>query len=904
MGKKVRFLSMALAIVMILPMLVVFPITVNATGSSTYDLMADGQWIRTVNFKADYWKPDYHRKSDGTSDNKGADIAVSNDGTTIKLTVQNANNKRAMWGGFYPDDEDEDEYEASLGDILPMKAGVKYTMVFDLKLGSDNVAFGIQVDGNAALAILGNGQTRWYNWNKFAEADGGVSDGTEGEKWTAHTDYTRGDTITYAVTVDYDAKTMELWVKDTNGAFYLCRSITNTHSSVWDSSYFRCRLTVRSWYGTPNSSYYAEVSNLNIYKGKILKQISGDAYLPYYASHVDGNELLDVDFGSVLYMTPSLSSDNSDNDLDVAVDGGSVTFTSKDADNKRGIWGGSLPADFFPLSSGVKYTVYFSLTMDAGMTCAFYPDGTKGIAIIQDKTYTRYQSRSTQSGTSANWANKTDYGSGLRKFAVEIDYDTGTLTLWGRNRNGRYSYINQRTGLTFDQSVLGVYFWVGNTAGNSVTVSDMWIEKGLNIEELDRDEIGFTDYKYTGNKKKPKYDGTLLQTVNFNATGWNPVFADYNNLGADVTINSDTSVSFLLHNGDNYRAMWGAPLVDPLPLLGTINGNAGVKYTFIYDVTFGNTNMRVGLMPDGNNSLMIRGNGNVQWFKWNTPQGDVISEKWTDHTDVTGLSQTFAVTMDYDATTYALYVKRSDGSFEEVLSVTKSDIWNTRATINCQFRVDRSSGTPDETYNVTVSNLKIYKGTNFAAWQSSNLSVRIVEGAAVRLSNPTGLRFSACIEKAYVDGLKSTYGADNVTMGMLIVPTSYLTDNSLSFTKAALDGCEAITGVKCLEMDVEGYIEAGEDYTFNCVIANVKSSHYTMAFSAITYVKVNGSIYAYSSYNATYNSRSISSVATAALNDYSSSQHDEYQNAWIVGTKTRYSPYTEEQRTILSGFCS
>ena len=39
MGKKVRFLSMALAIVMILPMLVVFPITVNATGSSTYDLM-------------------------------------------------------------------------------------------------------------------------------------------------------------------------------------------------------------------------------------------------------------------------------------------------------------------------------------------------------------------------------------------------------------------------------------------------------------------------------------------------------------------------------------------------------------------------------------------------------------------------------------------------------------------------------------------------------------------------------------------------------------------------------------------------------------------------------------------------------------------------------------------------
>ena len=885
MKKKLRFFSMALAILMILPMLAAIP--VSATDPSTYDLAEAGQLLRSVNFKADYWNTEF-----ASSSNSGADIAVSDDGTSVKLTVNTTSSSRAMWGGFYPDDEDEDEYEAALGDLLPMKAGAKYTMVFDLKLGHDNVGFGIQVDGDNALIIRGNGQSRWLKWNNLKIDE--TSDNNE--KWNYHTasGASKRDKNTYAVTVDYDAKTMELWVVDvSDGAFYFVRSITCEDESVWTSSYFRCRLTARKLDGTANSSYTAEVSNLNIYKGNALKQLSGNSYLLSYWSHLDGDELFDVNFTSTDYLSPALSTNNGYDDLDVTVDGGTVTFTSLSTDSKRGIWGDTLPADFFPLSAGVKYTVYFSLTMEAGMKCVYFPDGTQGIAIIQNSTYTKYQSYSDMSGTEANWANKTDYGSSLKKFAVELDYDTGTLTLYGRNQNGTYCFINEATGLTFEDSALGVYFWAGNTAGKSVTVSNMWIEKGLTVKELDKAAIGFTAYQ-------AQADNALLQTVNFNREGWNPGFADNNNKGADVTVLSDNSVQFLLHNGDNYRAMWGAKLVDKLPLLGTINGTTGAEYTFVFDVTFGNDEMRVGIMPDADNALMIQGNGAIQWFKWNTQQG-AISETWTDHTDVAGSSQTFAVVMDYDACSFGLYVKRSNGSFEYVTSREKSYLWDTYDTMNFRFRVDRKTGTPDDTYTVTVSNVKIYKGLEFG----DRHVMETATGAAVRLSDPTGIRFTGYIGKDYLDELRTEYGSANVKIGMVITPTEYLTDNSLDFTMAALDGCGAIpAGKKYVQVEAKTILESedGNAYKINCVLSDVNSANYTRAFSAIVYVEINGSTYYYSNYNETDHSRSIAVVAEAALLDVSDTQHDEYQYEVEIEYTTKYSPYTEVQRNALAGF--
>ncbi|MBP5610262.1 MAG: endonuclease/exonuclease/phosphatase family protein, partial [Clostridia bacterium] len=545
---------------------------------------------------------------------------------------------------------------------------------------------------------------------------------------------------------------------------------------------------------------------------------------------------------------------------------------------------------FFPLSAGTKYTVYFTLTMDAGMKCAFYPDGKQGIDIIQNSTYTKYQSWSTMSGTEANWANKTDCGSSLKKFAVEIDYDTGTLTLYGRNINGLYSYINQATGLTFDSDVLYCAFWAGNTAGSSVTVSNVSIEKGLTVEELDKAAIGYTAFQALS-------DNTLLKTMDFNENGWNPGFASDSNKGADVVISNDgSSVEFTIHNGDNYRAMWGAPITDTFPLYDD------VQYTFVYDVTFGNENVSVALFPDADNGLVIYGNGTVQWYRWNSQRGG-LSEKWNNYTDVEGLTQTFAVAMDYKTEYLYLYVKQANGSFKYVTRQTCSDPWDAVPTLYCQFRVagGNKSNPPDGTYTATVSNFKVYKGLHL----TDRYVMETAAGAAVRLDNPTGLRFTGYIGKDLLDGLRATYGNGNVKIGMFITPTDYLTDNSLDFTKEALDGCGALpAGKKYRKIEATTVLESedGNAYKINCVLANVLEENYGRKFSAVTYIEINGSTYLYADYTEADNARSIAFVAEAALLDVSDTQTGEYQ--YEVTETGKYSPYTEAQRNTLEGFRS
>ena len=266
MKKAIRFFSLALALLMLLPMLSVFPIKVRAT-EQTYDASRDGELLRTVNFAADEWKQSFY---DGNDSNHDAVASVSDDGASVGFTVTSNLCKRAIWGGFYPGaGVDVDEYEEALGEALPMETGAKYTMTFDLTLGHDNVSFGIMVDGNNALSIRGNGQSRWYEWNTVRVDNTSV----ENEKWTKHIagGTTKRDTHTFAVTVDYDAKTMALYVLDENdGRFYFCRSMTYDGADVWDSDYFRCRFYVRSMYGTPTANTTATVSDLTIYKGIVF----------------------------------------------------------------------------------------------------------------------------------------------------------------------------------------------------------------------------------------------------------------------------------------------------------------------------------------------------------------------------------------------------------------------------------------------------------------------------------------------------------------------------------------------------------------------------------------------------------------------------------------------------------
>ena len=375
MKKAIRFFSLALAILMIFPLFSVFPVKISAT-EQTYDGAHDGELLRSVNFNSGEWDPAF-----ADTNNCGADVSVSTDGTAAHFTVLSSSYKRAMWGGFYsgePDGSPADlAYEEALGAVLPIEAGACYTLTFDLTLGCDNVAFGIQADGSNALLIQGNGQSRWYEWN--TSRVGAASDNNE--KWHYHiaSGTTTRDAQTFAVVIDCDAKTMSLYVKDIyDGAFYFCRSLYYDNAS-WASDYFRCRFAVRAIGNvTPDETYTADVSDLNIYKGNAMNPLFGDGYrLPYW-SRPDDVKLLDVNFNENEWDPEFATESNCGANVSVSDDGSAVSFTVLSSSYKRAMWGGFYSGEpsgtpetlaynealgtALPMEPGAKYTMVFDLT--------------------------------------------------------------------------------------------------------------------------------------------------------------------------------------------------------------------------------------------------------------------------------------------------------------------------------------------------------------------------------------------------------------------------------------------------------------------------------------------------------------------------------------------------------------
>ena len=180
-------------------------------------------------------------------------------------------------------------------------------------------------------------------------------------------------------------------------------------------------------------------------------------------------------------------------------------------------------------------------------------------------------------------------------------------------------------------------------------------------------------------------------------------------------------------------------------------------------------------------------------------------------------------------------------------------------------------------------------------------------GASVRMSDPTGIRFTGTVARTYYDRLVKDYGKDNVKMGILITPTEYL-DNVDEFTKEALDAWRG-AATKYLEIDANVILADGNaTYRINCAMVNVLEHNYDREFSAILYVKVTKdgvTEYIYSGFSKTSNSRSIAYVASAALSDVRDEADSSYKYPVTVVTgETKYSPYDAENRKVLEGFSS
>ena len=153
------------------------------------------------------------------------------------------------------------------------------------------------------------------------------------------------------------------------------------------------------------------------------------------------------------------------------------------------------------------------------------------------------------------------------------------------------------------------------------------------------------------------------------------------------------------------------------------------------------------------------------------------------------------------------------------------------------------------------------------------LKATLLDGASIRLNNPTGLRFTATADEGLIDVLNDN--AVDFTVGILIYPTDQLVGSLTRATEGAID----------LSSDLAGIDPADGVYTMHASITNILAQNYARAFSARAYIKV-GETVIYTDYTAGNNSRSVYEVAKAAYED----------------RPAGVSPYSEGQLAVIRSF--
>lgn len=176
---------------------------------------------------------------------------------------------------------------------------------------------------------------------------------------------------------------------------------------------------------------------------------------------------------------------------------------------------------------------------------------------------------------------------------------------------------------------------------------------------------------------------------------------------------------------------------------------------------------------------------------------------------------------------------------------------------------------------------------------------KIQTGAALQLGETAGIKFTSTVSATAVDSLKAladegtelSYGT--VITGADISDVGYLSADALK-----------ANGLAYVDVKAENAQEYGEGgVRFSGAVTNIGADYYQTEFRALPYVEViiNGaSVRFYGLYDFGTSSRSIAELAQAALDDVKTVQDTEYANA--VGATGNYSPYTEAERTAMSGY--
>lgn len=204
-------------------------------------------------------------------------------------------------------------------------------------------------------------------------------------------------------------------------------------------------------------------------------------------------------------------------------------------------------------------------------------------------------------------------------------------------------------------------------------------------------------------------------------------------------------------------------------------------------------------------------------------------------------------------------------------------------------------------------------GNKGKTWSASgcvtDITLKTLTGASVRLNDPTGLRFDTEIKKSTLDTLLK---ADNVTVkiGTLIAPTKYVKAVG-TFTADALDTYKNEQGFAFdpyinvpFDTNVYKFLEETDTaYTFSGAVANLFESNYNLAYSAVGYLTITVgdlSVTFYSDYIEQDHSRTIASVARAAYNDRADVQSEDYP--YYVDKEGNYSPYSNSSLAKIKAF--
>lgn len=171
------------------------------------------------------------------------------------------------------------------------------------------------------------------------------------------------------------------------------------------------------------------------------------------------------------------------------------------------------------------------------------------------------------------------------------------------------------------------------------------------------------------------------------------------------------------------------------------------------------------------------------------------------------------------------------------------------------------------------------------------VNISMQEGASIRLSTPTGLRFTSEIDAATYEALKSANGA---TLGTLIAKADEVAQNG--------DYSALVRGNAFTHLDIRSTVgkTQGGNYVFNGVLASVKSHHYDWKFAARAYLEITYADGETAIFYTNGVTRSVSEVANAAFNERSAAQ-DETDFPYLTADGD-FSPYTQDELTVLQSF--